>query len=155
MKAANGKPLFWLVAGLAAAMGLLTANLAPSPEEEIEIAPYMGELQRFSQKLGFAMKAHNKPLSDFYLQEVSEVLDHLKTVKEHDGFPIGETVVKIMDPIMGDLKTALEKDRWQDALTYYPGLIEGCNNCHAATEHEYIQITPAEGKPPFNQKFTP
>lgn len=122
-------------------------------KEEEEISPYMGELQRFSQKLGYAVNAGNLRLSEFYREEIGEVLAELKEVEEHDGFPIGDTVKVIMDPIMKDFHSAIERRDTKAVQAQYLTLIEGCNRCHAATEHEFIEITPAAGTPPFNQKF--
>ena len=133
--------------------GWLLFSQAAGTAEEEEIAPYMGELQRFSQKLGYAVNAENLRLAEFYRHEVDEVLDHLETIKEHDGFPIGGSIRKIMTPLMGEFQSALHQQSWPAIKKGYLGLIDGCNRCHAATEHEFLIITPATGEPPFNQQF--
>ncbi len=119
----------------------------------MEIAAHMGELQRFSQKLGYAANSGNQRLISFYGEEIGEALGELKEVETHDGFPIANTVKVIMDPIMEELSEAIEKRDMPALKSQYLSLIDGCNRCHAATEHEFIEITPATGAPPFNQKF--
>lgn len=122
--------------------------------EEVELAPYMGSLQRFSQKLGYAAEAKNEELVEFYLHEIEETLDELEaTVPEHEGLPIAKPIRVIMFPLIEALEEAAHNSDWKKASTGYKDLIDGCNRCHAATEHEFIKITPASGGSPYNQKF--
>lgn len=135
-----------------------TGNELVAPEsEEPELAAYMTTLQRFSQKLGYSVSAKNYPLSKFYLHELEETFEEIKDeVPEHDGFEISSTVRKIMDPLLEDFEKSLEDKDWRLASSGYKDLIEGCNRCHRATEHEFLKITPASGKNnPFNQDFLP
>jgi len=126
-------------------------------EEEghaVELAPYMGELQRFSQKLGYAIEGRSAPLAEFYLHEVTEVAEEIEeNVKEHDGFPIAALVKAQLTPQIAPLDDAVEAGDWKAAGTRYRALINSCNTCHVATEHAFIVLTPASGKPPFNQRF--
>ena len=123
-------------------------------EEEVELAGYMGELQRFSQKLGFAIHGKNQKLSDFYLHEIEEVLGELKEIKEHEGMPIADSVQVIMTPLVSELSQYIHASNWKKSSKSYLEVIEGCNRCHSATEHEFIKILPSRGKSPFNQDFT-
>src|SRR5690554_4654739 len=80
------------------ALSLVSCSTSPNPtdhhaneEEEIELAPYMANLQRHSQKLGYSIAARNQPLAAFYLEELEEALETLQNeVPEHDGMPIAQ-----------------------------------------------------------------
>lgn len=135
--------------------GRLSITATPPPEEKVELAPFMGNLQRYSQKLGLAIEARNRPLTEFYLEEVDEVLEEVELkVPEDDGLPVAETSQKIMRPLLQALKGSLPKEEWPAIRKYYVKLIDGCNRCHAALEHEFIVILPAQRESPYNQDFT-
>ena len=122
-------------------------------EQEEDLARLMGELQRHSAKLGYAIKGRNRPLAEFYLEEVTEVMTGLETVSEHDGMPIAQPARTILSPVIEPLRRGLQASQWQEIQIAYEALIEGCNRCHSATEHAFIKILPASGEPPFNQAF--
>ncbi|MEM7354326.1 MAG: hypothetical protein AAF657_26205, partial [Acidobacteriota bacterium] len=53
-----------------------TATEALEPATEtVELATLMGDMQRHSAKLGFAIQGKNQPLAQFYLEELHEVLE--------------------------------------------------------------------------------
>lgn len=125
-------------------------------EEHAELAPFMAQLQWHSQKLGFAIEGQNAPLAEFYLHEVTEVLEEIQhEVPVHDKLPIAELIGKIPQPLLKPLDKQIEAGNWPQANKAYANLIDACNRCHAATQHQYIVITPAHGHSPFNQVFTP
>jgi mono/diheme cytochrome c family protein len=122
--------------------------------EDVELATYMGELHRFSQKLGYAIEGRNGPLAGFYVHEVEEVIEQLARVKEHDGLPIGQMTQTMAVPLIEPLDRAIQVGDWPAATGHYLGLIQSCNTCHIATQHAFIEILPASGPAPFNQRFT-
>ncbi|MEM7354054.1 MAG: hypothetical protein AAF657_24845, partial [Acidobacteriota bacterium] len=122
--------------------------------ETVELATLMGDMQRHSAKLGFAIQGKNQPLAQFYLEELHEVLEELEAVDEHEGMPIGSPAKVIMDPALAELAARLEPAGWAGAWPAYEATIEACNRCHLATEHGFIEVLPASGTPPFNQVFT-
>lgn len=127
------------------------------PEHEhAELAPFMAQLQQHSQKLGFAIEGQNTSLAEFYLHEITEVLEEIEEeIPIHDKLPIAELIKKIPEPMLAPLDKEIEAGHWHEATQAYSNLINACNSCHAATQHEFIVITPANGNPPFNQLFTP
>ena len=137
------------------ARGDFTAPAAVTePEVEVELASLMGEMQRHSAKLGYAIGGRNRPLASFYLVEVNEVLDELLEVEEDDGMPIAHPAGVILTPALAALAASLEEStEWPPAWEAYEAVIGACNRCHNATEHEFIEILPATGVPPFNQRF--
>lgn len=122
--------------------------------ERLELAPYMGHLQSYGQKLGYAIEGREPRLAGFYLDEIAEVEDEIRRrVPEHDGFPVANLIGVIAEPAVSELRSALAEEDWERATTAYGGLIDSCNRCHAATEHEFIVITEPAGPPPWNQEF--
>ncbi len=119
-----------------------------------ELSVFMGELQRHSAKLGYAIAERNQALADFYFEEVEETLARVEQIEVHDGQPIGKTAKTIMGPLLFDLEELLEGSDWNKNRLAYEALIDGCNRCHFATQHEFIAILPAQGEPPYNQRFS-
>ena len=122
---------------------------------EVDLAPMMAEFQRHSQKLGFAIAAHNQKLARFYVKEIGETLAEVEKVKQAEWVPIGQTAKVILPEPLERLDGVLKGPDWSRAEPAYRALIDGCNRCHAATGHEYIKILPAHGAPPWNQDFAP
>lgn len=120
---------------------------------EVELASLMGELQRHSAKLGYSIAGSNGPLAEFYLHELEEVLEKVYELEEHDGMPIGAPAGVIMRQLVIDLDERLDSAEWPSAERSYRALIAGCNRCHTATEHAFLEILPATGSAPFNQRF--
>lgn len=120
---------------------------------EVELAPLMGQMQRHAAKLGHSVDARNAPLTSFYLEEIEEALSELRNVVEHDGLPIGEPAGIILAPLLEPLAEIVAAGDWDRADAGYTALIDGCNRCHAATEHEFIVILEPTGEPDFNQAF--
>lgn len=156
-----------MIVGVTAVVVLSTSRLAlhgekpeppaPTHDQEPELATFMGTLQRHSMKLGYSIDGRNQPLAAFYLHETREVLAELRElhqrVPEGDGLPIGKTSHIIMTPSLEMLADNLKKPDWPTAELAYHALIKGCNDCHTATQHQFIVVLPAQGPPPFNQKF--
>ena len=125
-------------------------------EPHIELAPYMTRIQTFSQKLGYSIAGRNQPLAQFYLYEMREAVSEIvRDIPVYDNLPIDQLMVTMFYPPLKPLDTALAASDWPAADAGYTTLINACNTCHTASLHPFIQITPASGTPPFNQKFTP
>ena len=136
--------------------GGATVEPPPEAEAEVELATLMGEMQRHSAKLGYSLEGGNRPLANFYLHEIEEVLGELMEVEEHEGMPIAQPSGVIMVPVIEALEAGLTGEMaWAELGESYRLLIDGCNRCHLATEHGFIEILPATGEPPFNQRFEP
>ncbi len=141
----------------------------PEAPNAVELAGLMGEMQRHSAKLGYSITGRNKPLAQFYLHEIEEVLGELLTVESHDGMPIAHPAQVILNPALLTLEEQIgqEEDHaqeenpepnapvdWPRAWKSYEALIGACNRCHQATEHGFIEILPARGVAPYNQRFS-
>lgn len=124
--------------------------------EHAELAEPMSRMQYYAQKLGYSIQAENAPLAAFYLHELEELTEVTQEeVPEYEGHPIGTLLKQVLAPALRVQHDALERGDWEMTRQRYRQLIQSCNACHAATEHGFIQLTPAEGDPPFNQRFAP
>lgn len=156
-----------LVIGLAVAAGVLVALVgvalvndrrpaaaeAAPVEEQVELAVTMGELQRHAAKLGYAIAGRNRPLATFYLEETEETLSTVRGVESWEGTPIAHPLGVIMEPLLPPLAAELSAEDWDAAQASYRRLIDGCNRCHAATQHEFLVVTVPQGPAPYNQLF--
>jgi len=128
------------------------ADMTPAGDE---LAPYMSTQQHYAHKLGLAIQSKNKPLAEFYLEEIEEGFEVIaKKFPTYDNFPIASLVKSVFDPAKPALVKTLAASDWPAAGMAYSGLVNSCNTCHAATKHEFVKITvPASN--PFNQSFSP
>ncbi len=159
-----------LAAATALIVCLATAGVANPPAGElkplddgelrVELAPYMGELQRLTHKLALSVAAGNGALAAFYAYESIEKLKEIQSdVPEYDGQPIALLIDRHgLPPTLAFAKLAKQTPPGGNQLELERAmnqLIDACNTCHAATLHEFIKITPGTGVNPFNQDFTP
>ena len=143
-----------VVSGMLAVMGAVTFGFTGGEHEIPELAPYMSQVQAFSQKLGYSIESRNQPLAEFCLHEIEEAFEEIEEqIPEHDEMPIAQYISTMMNPGFEPFHKALRTKNWEAVQRNYLSLIKRCNSCHVQTEHEFIWILPASGKPPFNQKF--
>jgi hypothetical protein len=75
------------------------------------------------------------------------MLEEVEALPENGGVPIAEPAAIIMAPAVETLWRSLGLADRPHAQADYEALIEACNRCHTATEHEFIRILPVEGAP--------
>jgi hypothetical protein len=125
----------------------------------VELAPYMGEIQRLTHKLALSVAQSNYALADFYLRESLEAWTAIREhVPEYRGYSIALLVDQIIIPRYDGLESALEQGRRSaddrsGATKALEDVIAGCNHCHAVTHHGFIKITDGSDFNPFNQDF--
>ncbi|MCB0321938.1 MAG: hypothetical protein KDD69_00145 [Bdellovibrionales bacterium] len=124
-------------------------------EHDVELADYMSRVQYFAFKLGFAVQANNQALAVFYTEELEEVLEKVMKIEEYEGIPIGAKAKEIIEPLVEELERVVAGGEKQKVQAAYDKLLNGCNACHAATEHGYIKIAPNFSTNPFLQDFKP
>lgn len=146
---------FWILGNANQATGQ-----EPEPDPLVELAPYMGELQRLTHKLSLSVANGNTPLASFYLYESLETLEDIKVeVPEYRGLPIALLVDQLSTPKYEELKRAIAADEKEEEMKHTPAalnaVISSCNQCHSATQHGFIKITNGSEVNPFNQDFKP
>ena len=155
---------FFLIALIAAAAigsaALLYWNQGPVPvyasDDHEGLAPHMDYLRRVTHKLGLSIDARNKDLAEFYAGEIGESVSFFQEeYPEYDGYPVGALSQELLTPRLAPVTKAIAAGDWAAASSSYDTLMsDGCNACHAATQHAFIKIERNKSNP-FNQTFTP
>lgn len=130
-----------------------------SATREVELAPYMGGLQRLTHKLALSVDAGNVQLASFYTYEALEVVGDIEAeVPVYKGLQVAALIDANARPPLEAMKRLLAQRGKPDraAMTAALGqIVQGCNACHGATQHAFIRITAETTSNPFNQDFKP
>jgi hypothetical protein len=122
--------------------------------ESDELSAYMSTLQHHTHKLGLSIQARNKPLAGFYLDEIGEAIGIIqRKFPTYDKLEIADLADAMPVPSVSPVAKAIAASDWPGATRAYAGLIDSCNDCHAAANHDFIKITVPTGNP-FNQSFS-
>jgi hypothetical protein len=120
------------------------AQQAPAPAAatpDFELAVHMAHLQHYAEKLHWALVAENGPLADFYLHELEETAEAIALAKvTEDGVDITASLNTHLMPAIAGLEKVLKARQWPDATDGYRRLVQSCNNCHVASQHDFIRI---------------
>ncbi len=111
--------------------------------------------QRYSHKLYLAGKAGNWGLAEFYEHELEELTADLTQDKiTYEGKDLGALSNVILRPAIDSVGKAIQSQEIEQFRKGYNLIIKACNNCHLATEHDFINITIPSNNP-YNQQFQP
>ncbi len=129
---------------------------AHEEHEEIEVAIYMGRIQRFHQKWWAAGKAGNAALAGFYLHEMEEAMEEIATARIVDeGIDISAHMRTYGLATVEGLEKKL-KEQGVSAMHADAALLANtCNTCHAETGHPYLRIVPPTAVFFPDQDFAP
>jgi hypothetical protein len=131
----------------------------PDEEEPVELALLMADLQRLTHKLALSADAGNVRLASFYLHEIGVQLQKIQTeAPDYEGLPIAVLVDRMAAPVLDSFRALLDGEEKPDRRKMLRGLdalVQSCNACHAATQHDFIRITRGTEVNPFNQSFAP
>ena len=133
--------------------GTMVADARADVTPAGELSLYMAHQQELAHKLGLAIQNKNKPLADFYVEEVDEGFEIIQgKFPQYDGVQVAALSKAMIDPAMAPLKKAVGGADWAAATKAFSTLVTSCNNCHIAAKHEFVKITVPTGNP-FNQSF--
>jgi hypothetical protein len=125
---------------------------APPPETAPDY-PGISEIMTFQQlrhiKLWFAGHNGAWALADY---EVGELGDGFEDVNKLIG---GDTVETMVGGPLQDLQKAVDAKDPAAFAAAYDSLTAGCNNCHHALDHAFIQIQRPTSLPYSDQVFAP
>lgn len=127
-------------------------------EKPPELALLMGDLQRLTHKMALSANEGNAELAAFYMHESIEQMKAIQEdAPEYEGQPVAMLIDRLGLPAYEQFKEALavkppDKERLLAGLDI---VIQSCNQCHATTQHQIIQITRGTEVNPFNQSFKP
>lgn len=127
---------------------------ATAGESDVELVDKMADFQYFAHKTALSVDAGNAKLAAFYLHELEEVLDAVKTIETYDDQPVGALTDSILSPAVETFEVAVESGDWHTASQAFDGVIAACNRCHQAAAHRYIRIE-RQTVNPFMQSFVP
>lgn len=130
----------------------ITALPQATASEESNLVEHMAGFQYFAQKTYFSIQHKNKPLAEFYLHEMEEILEKVEEVKEFDGFKIGDMSKTLLEPTLKEVDEKVDAGKWEEASKSFDGMIEACNSCHESVNKKYIHITKPKVNP-FMQSF--
>lgn len=138
----------------------LTFLLIPVPHSntlaeeagEPSLAGLMAQMQVYTHKLDLSIQAGNAELAGFYLHELEEVTEEvIENIPDYGGFAVGELTAAMLVASIEAVESATSNELADEAMS---ALVNSCNNCHAATKHNFIRIERTSNNP-FNQDFGP
>lgn len=145
------RPVLLKHAGMALLLGMPTAQPVLAGDE-LPLVQAMGSFQYFGHKASLAIDKQNRKLTSFYVHEIEEVIESIEKIDDYKGKPVGELVRHKLVPPFEKLEDAIKTGDWGNINTRFNQLVEGCNLCHVATDHEYIKIVRPKDNP-FMQSF--
>ncbi len=124
-------------------------------EEEFEVAPLMGRMQIYANKLWFAGDGGNWDLAAFYFEEIEEVMEEIEKTDAKENDVSLSTAVKEwgLTPLENLEKAIVAKDKKLFSLEY-TNMTINCSGCHVATKHPYIKIIQPTTPIFTNQKYS-
>jgi hypothetical protein len=156
------KPLFTCaVVALALALPARAAEEGNSPAGAKETyASGLGEIMSLQQmrhlKLWFAGQAKNWALAGYEIDELVEGFDDvIKFFPVKDDMQIAPMVVNTVQPVLPQVKKAIEARDEAKFAAAFDKLTAACNACHQSANHAFIVIQRPTTSPYTNQSFTP
>ncbi len=123
-------------------------------KEHYELAITMARMQNYTQKLYFAGQNENWKLAQFYTHELEEAMEDIIDHKVTDeGKDISSLVKKMAFPKIKKIENAITAQNEVDFVEGYQLLLRACNNCHVASNHEFIKIITPKNEAFINQDF--
>ncbi len=126
------------------------------PQEPVELAALMGDLQRYAHKMALSAHARNRTATLFYLHETEAITaEIIKKVPTYEGYSIATLMDQIFVPRVDSLDAAMDRENWDEIAVKVDQVVRACNTCHGASAHGFVQITEGIDKNPYNQTFEP
>ena len=109
--------------------------------KEIELATYMGAIQRFADKLYFSGLNQNWELAKFYIHEIEEQIEVISVANiSEENIAITPLLSQMIIPTIKNLETSVNKTDVKGFIKHYKLMITSCNSCHSATNHGFIRL---------------
>jgi hypothetical protein len=131
---------------------MLVSAAATADSGEATFINHMTRLQYFSHKLGLAIDSGNKDLQRFYAHEVEEQIEAVSGTKQLDGIEVSKLTAQFLVPKFEKLEVAVKAGEPEAIDTAYDKMLESCNDCHRASQREFIKIERRVDNP-FLQSF--
>jgi hypothetical protein len=151
-------------------LGANVAHSAPAPAADEKRAadmdpapfnPQMGALMNMiiqprHTKLGLAGMSENWQLATYYFRELKLGFAVVsRAIPRWKGLPVPDLFEAAVEPTFAVLDFAIKAGEPRQFKESYEKLTQGCNNCHATTDHPFIAIKAPEASNYPNQEFKP
>jgi hypothetical protein len=131
-------------------------NAEPAPFNPQMSALMSMLIQPRHAKLGLAGKAENWPLAGYALKELKQGFAVIsRAVPRWKGLPVPDLFDAAMTQQFTLLDFAIKLQYARQFSEAYGRLTEGCNACHATTDHPYVVIKVPDVSAFPNQEFEP
>ena len=129
-------------------------NAQPAPFNPQMAAMMSMLIQPRHAKLGLAGKAENWPLANYALRELKQgFFVTARAVPRWKGLPVPDLFEAAVDQPLRQLEAAIKLQYKAQFDETFARLTEGCNACHATTDHPYIVIKAPDASAFPNQDF--
>ena len=129
-------------------------NAQPAPFNPQMAAMMSMLIQPRHAKLGLAGKAENWPLANYALRELKQgFLVNARAVPRWKGLPVPDLFEAAVDQPLRQIEAAIKLQYKAQFDEAFGRLTEGCNACHATTDHSYIVIKTPDASAFPNQDF--
>ena len=145
-----------MTAIILAASTMVAATQPAKQPYEPDLSEFMTATQLRHAKLWFAGKDNNWDLAAYEIDEITEGLeDAEKQFPTHDGIPVADMIKANIDPVVEELRNAVQvKSSTKFTVAFYK-LTGACNACHAAANKPFIRVQRPTEPPLTNQNFAP
>ena len=123
--------------------------------EGLHLGAKMHEIGRRFAAVWFAGEAGNKPMLDYQIHEMEEVIEEIEEANptEH-GVNVADQLDARIVSQLEPLESSLDSDDVDFEKTYRSIMTE-CTSCHATTEHDFINVKIPEYNPYPNLEMEP
>jgi hypothetical protein len=116
----------------------------------------MNTLARRFGSLWFAMQYENRPLCEYELHEIHEVVEEITaTPRIENGADISPLLAEVDSSKLGAVRAAIGDGDFEAARRAYRATIDACNSCHVMTGHGFIRIKTPTAPPLPNRDWRP
>lgn len=132
-------------------------NRITVPARPYHLLDAMHLFQTYSTKLYFAGRAHNQELAKWYSWKLNstlqDVLERRTAPYAYHGWDAAELAQMLNAPIT-QIDASLDQQDWARFDSNFSTLMQTCNACHRATDHDFIIVrSPGGERAPENQIF--
>lgn len=132
------------------------ATVTAAPAGGFEVAPYMGRIQTYANKLWSAGKSGNLPLADFYRHEIKEQMEEIAHAGVlDDGIDVSGKMEAYGLRTIEAMKQELKAGGLKDFDGQFHSLINTCNTCHVECNKPFLVVKVPTYTRYDDQDFTP
>lgn len=134
-----------------------TLEAVAAPPSDFPLGEVMGYLQRYTDKIWYAVDAGNWDLARYYHDELTETAGTIVAAGvEKEGVDVSQNMETLLPPTLQGLDEAIAAGDPVLFRERYTTMVNECNACHVAAKHPFIRVALPGGPPQYwNQNFGP